>query len=132
MPARISQKDADLRVLDPPGGAGVLALHADRLRALPEVSGFVNHEHGAGVAEVVGAAELRERPQVPGLAGEAVQVDQPLVDPVPEGVPDRSGAPVRDLAGDQGRQRGQRVHCGRGYLQSTRRVLCFPNGSRRR
>jgi hypothetical protein len=54
----------------------------------------------AGVAEVVGAAEVRERPQVPRLAGQAVQVDQPLVDPVPEGVPDRSGAPVRDLAGD--------------------------------
>jgi hypothetical protein len=54
----------------------------------------------ARVAEVVSAAEVRERPQVPGLAGEAVQVDQPLVDPVPEGVPDRSGAPVRDLAGD--------------------------------
>ena len=54
----------------------------------------------ARVAEVVSAAEVRERPQVPRLAGEAVQVDQPLVDPVPEGVPDRSGAPVRDLADD--------------------------------
>ena len=54
----------------------------------------------ARVAEVVSASEVRERPQVPGLAGEAVQVDQPLVDPVPEGVPDRSGAPVRDLADD--------------------------------
>ena len=34
----------------------------------------------ARVAEVVSAAEVRERPQVPRLAGEAVQVDQPLVD----------------------------------------------------
>ena len=61
----------------------------------------------ARVAEVVSAAEARERPQVPGLAGEPVQVDQPLVDPVPEGMPHRPGAPVRDLAGDQGWQLGQ-------------------------
>ena len=72
------------------------------------------------VAEVVRAAEVRERPQVPGLAGEAVQVDQPLVDPVPEGVPDRSGAPVRDLADDQGWQRGQ-LRCGRCPVAGVRR-----------
>ena len=64
--------------------------------------------------------KLRERPEVPGLAGERVQVDQPLVDPVPEGVPDRSGAPVRDLAGDQGWQRGQLRACGRGRRREER------------
>src|SRR5689334_9498373 len=74
----------------------------------------------AGVAEVVSAAEARERPEVPGLAGERVQVDQPLVEPMPEGVPDWSGAPVRDLADDQGWQRGQLRAGGRGSRREER------------
>jgi hypothetical protein len=38
-------------VLDPPGGAGVLALHPDRGHTLLEVAGLVDHEHRIGVPE---------------------------------------------------------------------------------
>jgi hypothetical protein len=50
---RIRKVDRDLGVLNPARGAGVLALHPCRTGPLLEVSGFVNHEHGIVVTEVV-------------------------------------------------------------------------------
>ena len=52
-PCRVGQVHRDLGVLDAPGGAGVLTLHADRIHALLQVAGFVNDENRAGVAEGV-------------------------------------------------------------------------------
>lgn len=40
-----SGKHPDLGVLGPPGGAGVLALHADRSGALLQIAGLVDHQH---------------------------------------------------------------------------------------
>ena len=53
MPARggIGQIHRHLGVLDTPSGAGVLALHPDRMHALFHIPGFVNHEDGPRVAE---------------------------------------------------------------------------------
>ena len=53
MPARagVGQVDRDLGVLDPSGGAGVLALHPDRGHALLEVAGLVDHQHRVAVCE---------------------------------------------------------------------------------
>ena len=55
MPARggVGQIHRDLGVLDPPGGAGVLALHPDRMHALLHVAGFVDDQDRAGVTEGV-------------------------------------------------------------------------------
>jgi hypothetical protein len=50
----IHQVDGDLGVLDPSGGAGVLALHPNGSRALLEVAGLVHHQHRLGVAQVLG------------------------------------------------------------------------------
>ncbi len=41
----------DLGVLDAPGGAGVLALHPDRMHALLHFPSFINHEYGTRVTE---------------------------------------------------------------------------------
>jgi hypothetical protein len=48
----VGEVDRDLRVLDPPGGAGVLPLHPDRAAALLHVPGLVDDQHRAGLAEV--------------------------------------------------------------------------------
>src|SRR4029077_197847 len=55
VPARggIGQIHRNLGVLDTPSGAGVLALHPDRMNALVHIPGFVNHEDGPGVTERV-------------------------------------------------------------------------------
>jgi hypothetical protein len=49
----VGKVDRDLGVLDPPGRAGVLALHTHRMHSLLEVAGFVNHKDGFWVAEVL-------------------------------------------------------------------------------
>jgi hypothetical protein len=49
----IDQVDRDLGVLDPAGSAGVLTLHPDRLAALLEVAGLVDHQHRLGIAQVL-------------------------------------------------------------------------------
>ena len=55
MPTRggVGQIHRDLGVLDAPGGAGVLALHPDRMRALLHIAGLVKDQDRAGVAEGV-------------------------------------------------------------------------------
>ena len=71
----VGQIDRDLGVLDPPGGAGVLALHTHRVDSLLEVSGLVNHQDGVRVAEVVDdvAAEVvADQVGVPDRAGQQV------------------------------------------------------------
>src|SRR4051794_6209620 len=51
--AGIAQVHGDLRVLDTPGGAGVLPLHPDRVRPLLHVPGLVDDQHRTGLAEVL-------------------------------------------------------------------------------
>jgi hypothetical protein len=50
---RIGHKHADLAVLDPPGGATVLPLDADRLGPLFEKAVLVDDEHGPRVAQML-------------------------------------------------------------------------------
>jgi hypothetical protein len=49
----VGQVHRDLGVLDPPGGAGVLPLHPDRVHALFQVAGLVDHQHGVVLGEGV-------------------------------------------------------------------------------
>jgi hypothetical protein len=49
----VGEEHRDLGVLDPPGGAGVLALHPDRMGALLQIAGLVD-QHRVGVGEGVG------------------------------------------------------------------------------
>ena len=66
--AGIHQVDGDLGVLDPAGGAGVLALHPHRLAALLEIAGLVDDQHRLGIAEVldqVGAHVIADPVVVP-------------------------------------------------------------------
>jgi hypothetical protein len=69
----VGEEHRDLRVLDPPRRAGVLALHANRLTALLDVPSFIDHEDGAGVGEGVdhvAAQVVTDRVGVPLRAGE--------------------------------------------------------------
>lgn len=50
-PRRIGEEHPALGVLDPPRGAGVLALHSDRVGALLQVTGLVDHQHRVRVGE---------------------------------------------------------------------------------
>jgi hypothetical protein len=58
------------------------------------------------LAEVILAAEAGERPQVPRLSWNGVEVDEPLVDPVLEGVAHGTGASVGDPTIDERGQHG--------------------------
>jgi len=49
----VDQVDGDLGVLDPSGGAGVLALDADGVRALLHVAGLVDDQHRGPFVEVL-------------------------------------------------------------------------------
>lgn len=68
--AGIGEVDGDLAVLDAPGSAGVLALHADSGGALLQVTGLINHQYRTLIMQL--------------LEGEATQI-----------VPDRIGIPLR-------------------------------------
>ena len=62
--AGVHQVDRDLGVLDPPGGAGVLALYPNGSGALLEVAGLVHHQHRPRIAQVlheVGADVVADR-----------------------------------------------------------------------
>jgi hypothetical protein len=86
MPEGVGEVDGDLGVLAPAGGAGVLALDANRVRALLQLSGLVHHEHGLLVRQMlqhVAAQVVAEQVGVPLCPPE--QVLQP---PVRGGVPD--------------------------------------------
>jgi len=75
VPARVAEEDADLAVLDAARRAGILPLHADRLLALLHEPGLVQHQHGAGVAEVldhVGPQVVPDRVGVPAHPREEV------------------------------------------------------------
>jgi hypothetical protein len=68
VPARVAEEDADLAVLDAARRAGILPLHADRLRPLLHEPGLVEHQHGAGVAELldhVGPQVVLDRVGIP-------------------------------------------------------------------
>jgi hypothetical protein len=51
--AREGQEHADLGILDPPGGAGVLALHPDGVHALLQIAGLVDDQDPVWVTELV-------------------------------------------------------------------------------
>jgi hypothetical protein len=89
VPTGVGQEDADLGVLDPPGGAGVLPRHSGGVDALLEEAGLVQDQHGVGFAEGlddVGPEVVADRVGVP--FGPAHQVL------------DAVGVGVADLLGD--------------------------------
>jgi hypothetical protein len=49
----VGEEHRDLSVLDPPRGAGVLALHPDRVHTFLQITGLINHEHRVRVGECV-------------------------------------------------------------------------------
>jgi hypothetical protein len=66
--AGIDEVDGDLGVLDPARGAGVLPLHANRARALLNVTGLVDDQHRRVVVQVldhVVAEIVTDRVRVP-------------------------------------------------------------------
>jgi hypothetical protein len=74
-PAGEGQEHADLAVLDPAGGAGVLPLHTGRLGALLEEAGLVDDERAIGVGQVlhhIGAQIVADGVGVPVGASEQV------------------------------------------------------------
>ncbi len=86
--AGISKEHADLAVLDAPGGAAVLALHPDGLRALLHKAGLIHNQDAVLIAQVldhVPATQLARRVRVPPGVRE-----QPLRTPWP-GVPELLG-----------------------------------------
>ena len=92
MPAGVGEEDADLGVLDPARGAGVLPRHAGRAVALLEEPGLVEDQDRVGVAEVlddIGPQVVADRVGVP--VGAAHEV----LDAVGVGVAD----PLGDLPG---------------------------------
>src|SRR5205823_303804 len=66
----VAEEDADLGILDPPGGAAVLALHAHRADALLQEPRFIGDQHPARITQLSG----HERAEV---------------------IPDRIGVPYR-------------------------------------
>src|SRR4051795_11064456 len=73
--AGVAEEDADLAVLDPARGAGVLPLHARRLGPLLHEPGLVEHQHGAGIAEMLhhaGPQVVADRVGVPPHPAEEV------------------------------------------------------------
>ena len=104
MPRGIGQEDPDLGVLDPPGGAGVLAGDAGGMGPLLEEAGLVEDQHGVGVAEGlddVGPEVVADRVGVP--FGAAHQV----LDAVGGGVADLLGELPGVLALDRPEQAGE-------------------------
>jgi hypothetical protein len=84
----IDQVDGDLGVLDPTGGAGVLALHAYGLGALVEIAGLVDDQHRLGVAKAldqVGAEVVADPVVVPHRPAEQ------MLHPIRTGVADVLG-----------------------------------------
>jgi hypothetical protein len=82
--AGIQKVDGNLGVLDPSGGAGVLALHPNGSAALLEVPGLVDDQHRLGVAQVLDhvSAEV--------IADPVVVPDRPtqqVLHPIGAGIP---------------------------------------------
>src|SRR5215218_11071281 len=75
MAAGVGQEHADLAVLDAPGRARILTMHAGRLRALLQKPGLVKHQDGLLIAQVlddVGAQIVAYEIGIPAHAGEEV------------------------------------------------------------
>jgi hypothetical protein len=102
-PGRVPEVDGDLRVLDPPGGAGVLPLHADGGTAFLQVTGLVDHQHGPRIAEVLRniAAYV-----IPHAVCVPLRARQQVLHPVRRGVPGMLSYRPAVLA----RQPGQQSH----------------------
>ena len=74
-PAGVGEVDRDLGVLDPPGGAGVLALDADGVHTLLHIAGLVGDQHavvGAERADDVVAQVITHAVGVPAGPGQEV------------------------------------------------------------
>jgi hypothetical protein len=52
-PTGVDQVDGNLGILDPAGGAGVLALDADRVAAVLHVAGLVDDQHRPLIVQVL-------------------------------------------------------------------------------
>ena len=59
VPAGIAEKDTDLALLNPPGGARVLPLYADRLRPFLDEAGLIQDQHAIGIAQLRDNVGLR-------------------------------------------------------------------------
>jgi hypothetical protein len=89
-PGRIAEEHRDLAVLHPPGGAGVLPLHARTSGALFEVAGFIDHQHRIRAAQMlhhIPAHIVADRVGVP--PGTRQQVLHPIRGGVPRLLGDR-------------------------------------------
>jgi hypothetical protein len=86
----VGEVDGDLGVLDAAGGAGVLALHPDRVGALLQIPGLINDQYRTRVAKVldhVVAQVVADRVVVP--AGPTQQVLHAIGGVVPGVLGDR-------------------------------------------
>src|SRR5215208_6698348 len=50
----VGQKDADLAVLNPPGGTTILACHASGMATFLEKASLINHSHSISIGQIVG------------------------------------------------------------------------------
>ncbi|GAA3503338.1 hypothetical protein GCM10019016_104480 [Streptomyces prasinosporus] len=92
----VGEVDGDLGVLDPPGGAGVLALDADGAGALLQVAGLVHHQHGLVVGQVLQHERAQVVPDEVGVpSGAAEQVLQTVGWGVPGVLGDRPAVLAR-------------------------------------
>jgi len=99
--AGIHQVDSDLGVLDPTGGARVLALHPHGGGALLEVPGLVHHQHRPRIAQMldqVVAEVVADRVVVPHRPA------QQVLHPIRVGVPGVLGDRPAVLAWQVGQQ----------------------------
>ena len=100
VPARgsIAKVDRDLGVLDPARGAGVLPLHPRRGGAFLHVPRLINHQHRAGITQLlhdVTAHVVADPAGVP--PGPGQQVLHPVRSPVPGMLGDRPAVLARQL-----------------------------------
>jgi hypothetical protein len=94
----VHQVDRHLGVLDPPSGAGVLALHAHGGGALLEIAGLVDDQHRLWVAQVldeIGAHVVADRVVVPHRPSE--QVLHPIRARIPGVLGDRPAVLARQV-----------------------------------
>jgi hypothetical protein len=99
--AGVGEEHADLAVLDPARGAGILPLHADRMRALLHEAGLIQHQHRPRIAQVlddVGPQVVADPIGVP------THPTEEILHPVGRGIPGGFGQLPTVLALDRRQQ----------------------------
>ena len=108
----VGQEHRDLRVLDPPGRSRVLTLHSDRLGALLQVAGLVDHEHRTRIGQVPGRVSTHVVPRPVG---------------VPDRPPEQVLQPVRGLVAGV---LGDRLYMLTGDNEATAKAIAEQTGIR--